>query len=73
MKKNKREFVDDGHTVYDMSGVAPERYQKKSDINLSKKEKGALIKAALAFYFPKLLGVLACFAAAALLLYLWLG
>ncbi len=44
----------------------------RSDLGLTRKEKRAMIRAALATYLPILLGVLACFGLAALAMYLWL-
>ena len=91
MKKEKKKkvkvvYVDDGRTVYDMSGVTrpcqiifPEKKEKtrdeqkkkknKEQVGLSKKERWAAIKAAYSVYFPMLLGVLACFGLAAVILY----
>lgn len=40
-KKNKRAFVDDGRTVYDMSGLNPDGKKDKEPIGLSRKEKHA--------------------------------
>ena len=76
-EKRKTEFVDDGRTLYDMSGledmhrVGPRQDEKKS-VNLTKKERRALIKAAFAHYAPIFFGVLVCFTLAALLIYFWL-
>jgi len=75
MKKKKKPFVDDGHTVYDMSGLYPEknRADKIEKENLSRKEKFAAFKAAMVVYGPILLGIMLCFGAAMLLISLWLG
>ena len=70
-KKKKTVYVDDGHTVYDMSGVSGKK-KKEDDLGLSRKERRAVIKAAFATYLPILVGVLACFTLAALLMYFWL-
>ena len=80
MKRNKAsdkpKFVDDGRTVYDMSGIddmhrTGPRQTKQDKVSVSKKERRMLIRAALATYMPIVLGVLACFTLAALLMYLW--
>ena len=69
-KKKKPKFVDDGRTVYSMEGLS--KHKSKDSLDLSKKEKRALIKAAFAHYLPIFLGVVGCFAIAAIILYLWL-
>ena len=76
-EEEKTEFVDDGRTVYDMSGLddmyrTGPRREKKENINLTRKEKRALIRAAFARYAPIFFGVLVCFTLAALLIYFWL-
>lgn len=76
-EKRKTEFVDDGRTVYDMSGLEDmhatgPRREKKERIHLSRAEKRAFIRAAFARYAPVFFGVLACFTLAALLIYFWL-
>ena len=73
----KNKFVDDGRTVYDMSGLddmhrTGPRHRRQDKVSLSRAERRALIRAALARYLPILFGVLACFALAALMLYFWL-
>ena len=75
MKKKKSNFVDDGHTVYDMSGVRDGIFSrsKKEKSNLSKKERRAAMKAAFAVYLPRFLAVLCCFGIAILLIFLWLN
>ena len=65
MKKNKKEkYVDDGHTIYnmDVDGM-PHRKRHNNDDNfsLTKNEKKAAAKAALAHYMPIILGVIVCF------------
>ena len=69
-KKKKPKFVDDGRTVYSMEGLS--KHKGKDSLDLSKKEKRALIKAAFAHYLPIFLGVIGCFSIAAIILYLWL-
>lgn len=74
-KKRKQKFVDDGHTVYnmDIDGM-PHRIPKATDdsVSLTKKEKNAMIKAALGHYLPIVLGVCLCFFVAMLIMYFWL-
>lgn len=74
-RKSKPEYVDDGHTIYSMEQlVGPENYNKKEkNVGLSRKEKRAAIKAAFETYLPVLIGVLACFSVAAVLMYFWLS
>lgn len=76
MKKNKKEkYVDDGHTIYnmDVDGM-PHRKRHNNDDNfsLTKNEKKAAVKAALAHYMPIVLGVIVCFFLAMLFILLWL-
>lgn len=75
-KDNKQKYVDDGHTVYNMDNVQSplDAFRKKDDdgVGLSRKEKRAAIRAALATYLPRVLSMIACFAVAAVLLYFWL-
>ena len=76
-EKRKTEFVDDGRTVYDMSGLddmhsTGPRRNGKEDIKLTRAERRALIRAAFARYAPIFFGVLVCFTLAALLIYFWL-
>lgn len=70
-KKKKPKFVDDGRTIYSMDGLSKHKTDKDS-IDLSKKERRALIKAAFAHYLPIFLGVIGCFSIAVLIMYLWL-
>ena len=76
-EKNKTEFVDDGRTLYDMSGLDDmhnigKRTGKEDGVSLTRKERRALIKAAFARFAPIFFGVLVCFTLAALLIYFWL-
>lgn len=71
-KKKKVIYVDDGHTVYDMSNVVRKTDKKDGDAELSKRERRAAIFAALGYYLPRLLLVIGCFCAVGLLIYLWL-
>ena len=75
--ENNNKFVDDGRTVYDMSGLndmhsTGPRRKKQENVNLTRKEKRALLRAAFAHYAPIFFGVIVCFTLAALLIYLWL-
>ena len=71
-KKDKRAFVDDGRTVYDMSGLNPDGKKDKEPVGLSRKEKHAAIRAALLVYGRIFLIVLGSFAVIAVLLWLWI-
>lgn len=71
--KKKTEYIDDGHTVYDMSNVPSGTRVKKQTVSVTKGERRAMIKAAFAYYLPIFLGAAACFFAAALLVRLWLN
>lgn len=74
-KKQKSVYVDDGHTVYDMSNVQSHTGAKSKDdsVPVTKKEKRAIILAAYARYLPAAGIIACCFLAAALLLKLWLS
>lgn len=79
-EKKTTEYVDDGHTVYNMDGVTrpnavfPKFKKKvKTEDDVTRKEKNAIIRAAFKAYFPVFLTVLSCFVVAVLLLYLWLN
>lgn len=73
-KKKKPKYIDDGHTVYSMTGLDEARGIKRRNdkIKLSRSERWALIKAAFARYTPIFLMVIGCFSLTALLLYFWL-
>ena len=74
MKKEKKEYIDDGHTIYSMDCDAKwsERRNDRQSVYVTKQERRALIKAAFLAYTPKLLMVLGCFGLAIILIYLWL-
>ena len=74
MKKEKQEYIDDGHTIYSMDCDAKwsEKRIEKQTIYVTKQERRALIKAAFLAYTPKLLMVLLCFGLAVILIYFWL-
>lgn len=65
---------DDGRTLYDMSNVSQNKIKidKKDNLNVSKKETKAMIKAALEVYFPRILTVILGFTIAFLIVYFWL-
>ena len=73
-KKLKRQpYIDDGHTIYDMSGLTGrDKASKTQSVGLSKKEKRAAIMAAFACYLPLLIIVLGSFVLVMLLMKLWL-
>ena len=68
----KNDYIDDGHKIYDMDVDGLPNRIKKERIYLNRKERKALIKAAIVHFFPMYLAVVACFIIAVLLLYLWL-
>ena len=76
MKRNKKvktkEYIDDGQTFYNMDVDGLPKREKKQTLYLNRKERNAVIKAALATYFPIYLAVVGCFVLAVILVYLWL-
>lgn len=73
-KKQRKVYIDDGHTIYDMSGLTGKGDDTKSEksISLSRKEKHAAIRAALITYLPALITGIVCFGLTMLLMRLWL-
>lgn len=73
-KKPKKPFIDDGHTVYDMSGLSGkgDDTRRERNVFLTRAEKRAAIGAAFSTYLPVLLIVLACFGLTMLLIRFWL-
>ena len=72
-KKNKtKEYIDDCQTFYNMDVDGLHKREKKQTLYLNRKERNAVIKAALATYFPIYLAVVGCFVLAVILVYLWL-
>ena len=71
-KKNKRAFVDDGRTIYDMSVLNPDGKKQNEPIGLNRREKFAAIRAAFVVYGRIFLIVLGSFALIAFLMWLWL-
>lgn len=77
-KKNKKdEYVDDGHTIYNMDIEGFKWHDKKvknqNGLNLSFKERMMLIFAAYKSYLPTLLIMIVGFTLAILLICLWLN
>ncbi len=76
-EKKKRKYVDDGHTIYNMDVDGLKWHDKKKKnkdyLDLNKKERFAMLKAAFAVYLPKLLIILLGFTLAIILLYFWLS
>lgn len=74
-KKNKQEYIDDGHTIYnmDVDGMPNRIVQNKSGIYLSKSERRAAILGAFAHYLPILLFTILSFGLVMLLILLWLS
>ena len=73
-KRKKQPYVDDGHTVYDMSALTgKDKIDPTKHVGLSRKEKIAAILAAFECYLPLLLLVLGSFTLVMLLINLWLN
>lgn len=73
-RKNKPKYIDDGHTIYnmDVDGMPNRRVQSNDNLNVTKKEKRAMIKAALLRYLPILGLVILAFSVTMLLIFWWL-
>lgn len=77
MKKEKKEkYIDDGHTIYNMDIEGFKWHDRKvkngQNLNLTRKERRALIFAAWLSYLPKFIFVIVGFSLAAILIYFWL-
>lgn len=76
-KKKKDEYIDDGHTIYNMDVEGfkwhDNKVKNKNSIYVTKEEKKLLIKAALKSYLPKMLIILLGFTLAIILIYFWLN
>ena len=76
-KKKKDEYIDDGHTIYNMDVEGfkwhDNKVKNKNSIYVTKEEKRLLIKAALKSYLPKMLIILLGFTVAIILIYFWLN
>ena len=72
-KKKKQPYIDDGHTVYDMSMLTGKDKKRPSQhVGLSRKEKIAAIVAAFECYLPMLLIVIGSFVLVMFYIALWL-
>ncbi|MBO4940281.1 MAG: hypothetical protein J6D30_04600 [Clostridia bacterium] len=81
-KKEKKPYVDDGHTIYDMDGIARTGWwsssrkdsekKKQTPVGLTHKERWAVIRAAMSTYLPVLLVILAGFGLAMALISFWI-
>ena len=73
-RKNKPKYIDDGHTIYnmDVDGMPHRRVQSNDNLNVTKKEKRAMIRAALLRYLPILGLVILAFSVTMLLIFWWL-
>ena len=83
MKKNKQKVVykpDEGQTIYSMAaleGKTPEDLDKREEerkrrVNVTRKERNAMIRAAFQVYGPILLIIIVGFSLAAVIMYLLL-
>ncbi|MBQ8323253.1 MAG: hypothetical protein IJX91_04735 [Clostridia bacterium] len=83
-RKAKQEYVDDGHTVYDMDGIGRTDWwssrskkpkgktKEENPVGLTRKERWAAIRAAMSCYLPMLLVILVGFGLAMVLMFFWL-
>lgn len=81
-KKERQEYVDDGHTIYDMDGVGRTGWwssfrkdaekKKQQPVGLTAKERWAVIRAAMSTYLPVMMIILLGFGLTMLLLSFWL-
>lgn len=71
-KRKKQPYIDDGHTVYDMSGLTGKDKSPTQFVGLSNKEKIAAIIAAFECYLPLLFMVIGSFLLVMLLIKVWL-
>ncbi len=71
-KKQKQPYVDDGHTIYNMDGVGRDRVKRDNEVDLTRRERFAAIRAALETYLVPFVIALLGFGATAVLLYFWL-
>jgi hypothetical protein len=73
-KSKKKEYIDDGHTIYnmDVDGMPHRIPKNNNNIGLTRSERRAAILAALGHFLPILFGVLLCFFVTMLLIYFWL-
>ena len=73
-KKNKKEYIDDGHTIYnmDVDGMPNRMIKNESGIYLSKDERKAAIRGAFAHFLPILFISILSFSLVMILMLLWL-
>lgn len=73
-KKIKPKYIDDGHTIYnmDVDGMPHKRPKNNENLGLTRKERRAVIRAALLHFIPILIGIIICFTLVMILLYFWL-
>ena len=72
-KPKKQQYLDDGHTVYDMSALTgKDKNNPTHHVGLSSKEKIAAIVAAFECYLPMLLIVIGSFVLVMFFIALWL-
>ncbi len=77
-KKRKKDDWDDGRVIAPMDGVQSPfgrggRKDKANGVEVTKKERRAIVKAFFCIMLPRLLVVLLAFGLVALLMYLWLS
>ena len=74
-KKNKKEYYDDGHTIYNMDVEGFKWHDKKvkqANSSADKKDRWALIKSAYKAFLPKLFIIILDITLAIVLIYFWL-
>lgn len=75
MRKNeqkKQKYIDDGHTIYSMEGLKPDRVKREDDVELNRRERFAAIRAAFETYLVPFVLTLLGFGVTFVLLYFWL-
>lgn len=76
-KKRKKDDWDDGRVIASMDGVKSPfgggRKDKANGVEVTKKERRAIVKAFFSIMLPRLLIVLLSFGLVAVLMYLWLS
>lgn len=73
-ENNKQEVEDDGHTIYnmDVDGMPHRRKNLLPGIQLTRKERRAIRRAALLHALPRVITIVIGFVLAMLLIWLWL-
>ena len=61
-KKIKPKYIDDGHTIYnmDVDGMPNKRPKNNEGLGLTRRERRAVIRAALLHFLPILFGIIVC-------------